>query len=95
MPLKPPALMVALGLISAPLYAAEPPAAEIVPVAVLLSATAVGASVATSTAQPAAEHAQAAAEHAQAAPIETPYQKHRRLRDELRRKLGPSVHVFN
>lgn len=88
MPLKPPALMVALGLISAPLYAAEPPAAEIVPVAVLLSATAVGASVATSTAQPAAEHAQAA-------PIETPYQKHRRLRDELRRKLGPSVHVFN
>ena len=87
MSLKPIAVMLALGLVSAPLQAAEAPAAEIAPVAVLLSTAAAGAPAASATAP--------SAEPVHTVPTETPYQKHRRLREELRRKLGPSVHLFN
>lgn len=88
MSLKPLAVMLALGLVIAPLQAAEVPAAENAPMAVLLSTAAIGAAAAASTATPSAEPVQTA-------PTETPYQKHRRLREELRRKLGPSVHLLN
>lgn len=88
MSLKPLAVMLALGLVSAPLQAAEVPAAEIAPMAVLLSTAAVGTAEAAAPTTPGAEPVQTA-------PAETPYQKHRRLREELRRKLGPSVQLFN
>ena len=89
MPFRSVAMLGALGLISASLSAAEPSVpVPGIPAAVLLPAAAVNASAVAATAQPAAGAAPAV-------PVETPFQKHRRLREELRRKLGPSVHLLN